>query len=215
MIFRRLEAKEAYVFLGSSRNHQSTDFTPVKLRDTRMRNSKISSRGMPGGLPKFRFAKLGVTLPLNDGDLETGGGRASKRTKAQRATCETAQPAVPSLPRTYFRCLFLPLFFSRASVFNPSIYPFVCFMRARIDEPATRLCKFVPVSRKIDDITSSTTRIVSLVLTSNSVRTCLYARLTVRGFAQLRAPPLRQFDRVRSSKITLKWRAELPSAIYM
>lgn len=141
-----------YVFLDSSRNHRRDTLptTPVKLRDTRMRNSKISSRGMPGGLAKLRFVELGVALPPNDGDLEMGGEKGSiQKDKAQRATCETAQPVVPSLPRTYFHRLFLPPFFSRASLFNSSFDLSVCLiMRARMNGPAIHLCKFVPCHGK-------------------------------------------------------------------
>lgn len=41
-----------------------------------------------------------------------------------------------------------------------------------------------------------------VILTCNSyAQACMYTRLTARGFAQLRVLPLRQFDRVRSSKL--------------
>lgn len=166
------------------------DFIPVKLRDTRMRNSKIS-RGMSGGLAKFRFAELGVALPPNDGDLEIGGERrrrTSKRTKhnlrdGAAGSSEFAENLLSLVVSSSF-------FFSRLCLqfFLRFIRPFHHeSAHERTRDSSLDVCS---VSRKIDDIIIDDAYRRSRFNSSNSAQTCVHARLTVRGFAQLRAPPI-------------------------
>lgn len=123
--------------------------------------------------------------------------------EAQQATCETVQPAVPHRARreTYFRRLFLPLF----RAIPDSILPFVrssrlvypsVFLRRRAPWESIQEHPSVYALSKI----GSMTRVIAFALTNN-IRVIYGGVCTVNGFAQLRVLPLRQFDRVRSSKL--------------
>lgn len=147
-----------------------------------MRHSKISSREMLG-LPKFRFAELEVTLPPSMGSIQRGKEQLARRLSQQFQACRE----LILLPVVFFSPFF------RASVFQsfPLIYPPVrsFVTRARIDEPAIHLCKFVPCHGDIIvDDAYHRSRFNELLRTAVCTRTVNSRR--IRAITSSAAPPI-------------------------
>jgi len=149
--------------------------------------AKISSHEVPG-LPKFHFAELGVALLPSIGMRR--GGQGAKVQLARQCSWKFHTESGENL--------LLPVS-SSFPFFSQSLRPFSFF----------GLCfgPFFHRGIRTDDhiiylwLRSAPRSLIFYRITSSYTWACICTRLTVRGFAQLRIIPLRQFDRVRSSKL--------------